>query len=637
MNFFKKIISTLFILKPKSIPFFYALASMHIFFKVFLGLTLIFKSGYTFFTLVAPPQSLLLASAGIVLSYATAKLFELIPQKIVKKVQIITLFIFFFFLTANFIVHSYFKTFINYGLIMFNGAGFVELLNYTLAAINIFSLSFIILSIGAIIFFIGAKNYKNKKHTQIILFFLLIFFSLAWPGIGENTSHGMQGWLLRNPLMDLIDTTISEIKSNHEEIKNYKIIKNFKVPQKPIFGHYKTDFNFKKPELNHPNVLFILTESLPFYKTPLNPHTKIKFPTIKKLMNRSIVFKSFYTVFPATSRSFITYHCGIYPNSGTETISKYKPDFDCDSILKRVKKAGYKTGFFTASMFTYDNLNKTKLLKTYDVYKDFFSMQKEAKHNGITAQAVEEEVVIKELVKFLTKTKQENKPFFATYFAFWDHAPYRLPFRDISNLPFKKRYEITLHYLDKIFAQLFSQLEKEGLLKNTIIIFSADHGEGFGEHGNYNHVGNVYQGDIHIPLLISLPGQTESIINNRLTSNVDFAPTLFSLMNLKKSTKWEGQDVLSNNYVAKPVLFFSRSSFYTNGIIDGNYKYFYYFSSNKQYLFDIFKDPKENNNLIKEKKEMAKKYREIVDKWTVFQDWKIIYGVSDESVSTKNN
>ena len=138
-NIFKK----LFILKEKSVLFFYFLAGIHIFFKILLGLTLIFNDSYTFFTLVAPPQSLLLSSAGIVLSYAIAKFIELtIPEKFIKTFQIVTLTFFVLFLISNFIVHTYFKTFINYGLIMFNGAGITELLNYTLAGLNIFSITF---------------------------------------------------------------------------------------------------------------------------------------------------------------------------------------------------------------------------------------------------------------------------------------------------------------------------------------------------------------------------------------------------------------------------------------------------------------------------------------------------------------
>lgn len=602
MSFVKSFLKH-FLLKPKSLFFFYVLAGMHIFLKFLLGLVLVFKDGYGFFTLVSPPQSIFLASSGVVLSYIVAKLMEIaVPERYLRRVQIGLLFIFQLFLIANFITHSYFKSFINYGLIMFNGAGVRELFSYFVGALNIFSVSFIALTVVLLFLFVKKKN--NLFSSAIPSLIMLLISLVMWPVYGENFGKGIKGWLVRNPLMDLVDSTLSASGKKNTITDYDDSISEFKKPEGPVYGKYSNNFDFEKPALKKPNVLFILTESLPKDKTPMNPEFNSPMPTIKSLMQRSIVFPSFYTVFPATSRSFISYHCGMYPNSGYSTITKYRPDFDCDSITGRLKNMGYKTGFFTASMFTYDNMHKTSLIKSYGEYKDFFPLQSKAKHNSLTAQAVEEEVVVAELLDFLKKDR--DKPFFATYFAFWDHSPYHLPFRDISHLSKIDQYRETLKYLDDMFDLLLKEMEKEGLLENTIVVFAADHGEGFGVHGNYNHVGHVYQDDINIPFMISLPGQKTAVENNRLGSNVDFATTLFSLMGLEPSESWQGQDLLSKDYVTRPKLFFSRSRVHTNGIIDGNYKYFYNLKTGKEHLYDLAADPGEKKNLLKEKNHTQK-------------------------------
>ena len=66
-------------------------------------------------------------------------------------------------------------------------------------------------------------------------------------------------------------------------------------------------------------------------------------------------------------------------------------------------------------------------------------------------------------------------------------------------------YDNCLAYLDERLGELFDELRRRGVLDQTLLIVTADHGEGLGEHGLFNHGESLYRPEIHVPLLIIAP------------------------------------------------------------------------------------------------------------------------------------
>ena len=71
----------------------------------------------------------------------------------------------------------------------------------------------------------------------------------------------------------------------------------------------------------------------------------------------------------------------------------------------------------------------------------------------------------------------------------------------------QQSYDECIAALDLELGRLFDELERRELLDNTIVIVTADHGEQFGEHGEYGHGRTLYQEEVHVPLLIRFPRQ----------------------------------------------------------------------------------------------------------------------------------
>jgi membrane-anchored protein YejM (alkaline phosphatase superfamily) len=280
-----------------------------------------------------------------------------------------------------------------------------------------------------------------------------------------------------------------------------------------------------------------------------------------------------------------------------------------------LKAHGYRTGFFTAPMFTYDNLHKAQFMKSYDAYADFLTLRARAKKNAFSAPAVEEEVVEQALLEFVDRAPAQ--PFFATYFMFWNHAPYRLPFEDLSHLPPLERYKRTLGYLDHVLRDVLAQLKARHKLEETVVIVAADHGEGFAlHHDNTNHIGHVFEDDVRVPFLIHVPDAgVGAHVTHRQGSNLDFAPTLFRLLGLRGAASWQGQDLLAADFHSRPTLLFGRASYMTNALVDGQLKYIEYPDSGRRMLFDLARDPHEQRDLSAAYPKEVATYRALIERW----------------------
>jgi len=93
----------------------------------------------------------------------------------------------------------------------------------------------------------------------------------------------------------------------------------------------------------------------------------------------------------------------------------------------------------------------------------------------------------------------------------------------------RKAYDEFLLYVDAEFARLFDQLDRQGILDNTWIFLTSDHGEMF-ERGEIEHTTQLlHQPVIRVPLMVFAPGQAERVDVYEPTSAVDLLPTILTL------------------------------------------------------------------------------------------------------------
>lgn len=111
----------------------------------------------------------------------------------------------------------------------------------------------------------------------------------------------------------------------------------------------------------------------------------------------------------------------------------------------------------------------------------------------------------------------------------------------------KKTYLHEIMHMDKKLESFVAWMKKEGVYENTLIVITADHGEEFGEHGGFWHGTTLYEEQIHVPLIIKLPGN--QLAGTRVDWQarlIDIAPTIAASLGIARSGQWEGSDLLAD-------------------------------------------------------------------------------------------
>jgi len=104
-------------------------------------------------------------------------------------------------------------------------------------------------------------------------------------------------------------------------------------------------------------------------------------------------------------------------------------------------------------------------------------------------------------------------------------------------------YDAEVASLDETLRDTFDAFRAVHLLDDAVIVFTADHGEEFRDHGHFGHGNSLYGELIHVPLLIALPGQQTRIDVREPVSVVDVAPTLTELAGGAAPAPFEGHSL----------------------------------------------------------------------------------------------
>jgi len=185
--------------------------------------------------------------------------------------------------------------------------------------------------------------------------------------------------------------------------------------------------------------------------------------------------------------------------------------------------------------------------------------------------------------------------------------------RDVSDKEtvklLKKLYDAGVCETDNYVKEFFKILEKYGVLKDSMVIITTDHGDEFGEHGGLSHDGKMYSELINSPLIIYFNDRTQGKPCDNLVSNIDIPPTILSLFGLKPLEEFKGHSLLPlENYPQNGV--FGEAIGKTSNHEKETDKPIYFYQENdlkiiyrendqNWEMYNLNKDPQELINLIK--------------------------------------
>ena len=174
-------------------------------------------------------------------------------------------------------------------------------------------------------------------------------------------------------------------------------------------------------------------------------------------------------------------------------------------------------------------------------------------------------------------------------------------------------YDAEIRYVDDSVAMFLDEVEKLGLLANTLIILTADHGDEFLEHGDTFHVQKLYDELLRVPLIFYAPEPDKNKVIDDLVSLLDLSPTILDILDIEKPKKWLGESLLplikgdkrrANNAVTSEVSC-------PNGKRRISYrmkKWKLIWDEERDFyeLYDLEKDSKELKNIAEEKPDIVK-------------------------------
>lgn len=259
-------------------------------------------------------------------------------------------------------------------------------------------------------------------------------------------------------------------------------------------------------------------------------------PNLDALAQESQVIEYCISQTPLTLPSHTTMLSGTYPlrhairdNSGYRVPEKLE-------LLPEILQANqYATAAFVGAYVLHARWG---LNRGFNHYGDDFDLERHRKTTPGAEVERNAEAVLKEAQQWLTGNKEKN--FFCFIHLFDPHAPYLPP------APFPPGYAGEIQYTDDQLGKFFRFLKNEGLDKKAIIIITADHGEGLGEHGEDTHGVFLYDTTLHVPLLIRLPSgiHAQRIPARTVVELADIAPTIIELAGLPVPASMQGKSIL---------------------------------------------------------------------------------------------
>jgi arylsulfatase A-like enzyme len=101
-------------------------------------------------------------------------------------------------------------------------------------------------------------------------------------------------------------------------------------------------------------------------------------------------------------------------------------------------------------------------------------------------------------------------------------------------------YDCGIAYMDRHIGRILDALDQQGVLQQTAIVVTSDHGENQGELGIYAEHATADEATCRIPLIIRWPGGHRGSRDRGLHCNIDLAPTLADLAGAQHAPSWEG-------------------------------------------------------------------------------------------------
>ncbi len=460
----------------------------------------------------------------------------------------------------------------------------------------------------------------------------LLGFALLPKKLSYATDHILfqhQVWCVKK-IMELF-------KKKPEQTRFNSFVESSLTPQNETNSYLSSDYPLYKythsfrgskachlriDEKEKPHLIFIFLESFRAKDVGCLGGKHHITPHFDALASEGILFSNFYANSVRTSRSAFSSLFGI-PSDTDASERSVRFDTPLIGMPQLMKQRGYQCSYihngstqFENQAAFFKNHGYEHVLGSKDILHQF-------PHANQTSWGLPDEYLMQYSVKWLKK--RETRPQFLTLFTITNHHPWNLPKhhqgpplpQGLDNI--YQKYLHTFHYSDTVLGQLVHLLQRENLLKKSILFILGDHGYPMGEHDkNFFEQRYLYEENIRVPLLIYAKGRISSPqILDQPSTQIDLVPTVMDLFSMKGFNHAVGSSLLRR--AKNRFIFFHNPYVFQNfGCRIDHHKFIYTHLSREIELYNLENDPEETENIANDFPHIAGKCLDQVKNYQEF-------------------
>jgi membrane-anchored protein YejM (alkaline phosphatase superfamily) len=332
----------------------------------------------------------------------------------------------------------------------------------------------------------------------------------------------------------------------------------------------KEKLSFDLSSDNRPNIIIVVVEGLRF-----DMLDKEVMPNIVRFGRKNIVLKNHYSGGNGSRFGVFSLLYGIHGSYWHNFLSKRISPVLIDTLIDKE----YDFKVLSSTRLTFPEFRKTAFIKIPDKIEDEFNERDMTRRDRI---------ITDNFISYAS-TRDPQKPFFAFMFYNSSHQMYKYPaefekFRPVISKEdinyfldtgskkahmIRNRYKNSVFYEDHLIGKIIDALQENGLIENTILVITGDHGEEFYENGYFGHTSSFNDYQTKTVFVMHYPG-VEELAVERITSHMDLVPTIMKSIGCISETDLYSQGI--SIFADRSHKYVSATSWDKAAIIDNDHK-----------------------------------------------------------------
>jgi len=390
-----------------------------------------------------------------------------------------------------------------------------------------------------------------------------------------------------------------------------------------------------------PNVILISVDTLRADRLGCYGYEKASTPHIDSLAAEGTLFQRVISQAPITLPSHATMLTGLTPAShAVHDNGSYRLPEEHKTLAEHLKEEGYRTGAVIGGFPLSSQFGTAQGF-------DFYSEQGLRSHQVLRSPDPDRQVLLqgtppdrpadavtRDALRWIS-TLPPQEPFFLFVHYYDPHSPYEAP--EEYRARHDSAYDAEIAFTDKEIGRLLDGIDARGLLEGTLIVFTSDHGEALGDHGELTHGYLLHDSTLRVPLLLHGPRVPAGKRIQGLAQLADIVPTVLDLLS-QPVGGLDGRSLvplLQGKPASKEIRIysecllphFSRNCYPIRCLTSDEWRYI---DAGKDELFHLTRDADEDHNVAREHKDRVGAMKSQLEQIPLVQDPQARHVISEK-------